>query len=131
MVRVTVPHPRDGPAGLGKVFVEMATEEQARAVLVALKGRTFDGRVVDVKYMPAEALGADGNADASIEPPNLVLTTAGLMTIDRVNMSAAQLASSLSGSSPSLLGEYARRPNRKSTHTHTPTPTHAYAAQRQ
>jgi len=35
-----------------KVFVAMSSEEEATRVLCDLKGRTFDGRIVDVKYYP-------------------------------------------------------------------------------
>ena len=41
-------------ANLGSIFVVMETEEEARDVLVALKGRTFDDQLVDVNFVPME-----------------------------------------------------------------------------
>jgi splicing factor U2AF subunit len=41
--------------GGGRLFVEMQSTDDARAVLTALKGRSFDGRVVDVKFYPTDA----------------------------------------------------------------------------
>ncbi len=40
---------------LGRLFIETESEEDARKVIVALKGRTFDGRNVDVKFYPEDA----------------------------------------------------------------------------
>lgn len=43
-----------GGGGVGNVYVEMNSIDEAKAALVALKGRTFDGRTVDVKFYPEE-----------------------------------------------------------------------------
>ena len=79
---VTVPRPgQDGAPptrGLGRLFVEMSTEEEAKAVLVALKGRTFDSRTVDVKFYPQDAF---VTGDYGITFPPMVVTQAGLVTI--------------------------------------------------
>lgn len=40
--------------GIGQVFVEMATLEEAKAAMCVLKGRLFDGRIVDAKFYPSD-----------------------------------------------------------------------------
>jgi RNA recognition motif-containing protein len=42
------------PADLGKVFVEMSTFKEAVNVLLSIKGRSFSGRCVDVKFYPED-----------------------------------------------------------------------------
>lgn len=87
MKNIYIPRPCDGAAasrGVGKVFVEMSTEDEARAVLMVLKGRSFDQRTVDAKFFPMEHY-SDSGPDYSYQPPRLIITTAGPLTIDRVN----------------------------------------------
>mmetsp|Transcript_20518 Transcript_20518/g.26540 ORF Transcript_20518/g.26540 Transcript_20518/m.26540 type:complete len:428 (+) Transcript_20518:115-1398(+) len=45
--------PRSG-VGVGKIFLEYATSEDAGKAIAALKGRTFDGRKVTAEYFPEE-----------------------------------------------------------------------------
>ena len=78
---VAVPRPNaDGsPArGLGRVFVEMSSEEEAKAVLLALKGRTFDNRTVGVKFYPYQAFASN---DFGLTLPPVVITTSGLVPL--------------------------------------------------
>ena len=42
-------------AGTGMMFIEMGSEMEAKIALCALKGRRFDGRVVDASFYPLEA----------------------------------------------------------------------------
>ena len=70
-----------GPGGIGKVFVEMSTEEEAKLTLVNLKGRKFDGKWVDVKFYPLDYFSI-GNY--SVVLPSSVVCTAGAVPIDRV-----------------------------------------------
>jgi hypothetical protein len=85
VVRVIIPRPEgDSTAtggGIGKVFVEMSTEDEAKLTLVNLKGRKFDGKWVDVKFYPTDYFSM-GNYGAVL--PNCVVCTAGAVTIDRV-----------------------------------------------
>lgn len=81
---VIIPRPTGSTTltgGVGKVFVEMSTEEEAKLTLVNLKGRKFDGKWVDVKFYPSEYFSA-GNYD--VELPHSVVCTAGAVPIDRV-----------------------------------------------
>jgi len=81
--RVLIPRTEDGAyaaKGVGKVYVEMSTEEEAKAALLALKGRTFDGRVVDVKFFPAEQLAT--SPPNFTDPPTQVITSAGPLPVD-------------------------------------------------
>jgi RNA recognition motif-containing protein len=66
--------------GIGKVFIEMSTEEEAKNVLIASKGRTFDGRIVDVKYFPYEKFVIGDLSD----PPATILTANGFIDVDTV-----------------------------------------------
>lgn len=82
-----IPRPSDGSStslslhkGIGKVFIEMASEAEAKTVLVALKGRTFDGRIVDVKYFPYEKFLIQDYSD----PPPVILTANGFIDIDTI-----------------------------------------------
>lgn len=85
VVGAVAPRPTDGPSssGIGQVFVEMSTEEQAKQVLCALKGRMFDGRIVDAKFYPYEfyMLGNYG-----LILPTLVVTKSGPVTVDMALM---------------------------------------------
>jgi len=81
---VVVPRPQsDGSPtrGLGRMFVEMSTEEEAKNVLIALKGRTFDNRFVGVKFYPLHAY---ANNDFGLLFPPIVVTTAGLVPLSAV-----------------------------------------------
>jgi hypothetical protein len=77
--------------GIGKVFLEMSTEEEAKSVLIALKGRTFDGRIVDVKFFPLEKFVIEDYSD----PPAVILTANGCIDLDTVlgNKTAAMMMS--------------------------------------
>lgn len=55
-----------------RAFVEMASVEDAKAVVTAIKGRSYNGRWVDVKFYPEDRFRA-GNY--SFEPPGVVVTS--------------------------------------------------------
>lgn len=79
---VIVPRPDSQQSiGVGRLFVEMASAEDAKTVLVALKGRTFDGRTVDVKFYSQEAFNSN---DYGMAFPPLIVTTTGLSSIDAI-----------------------------------------------
>ena len=42
-------------SGTGMVFIEMGSEMEAKIALCALKGRKYDGRIVDASFYPLEA----------------------------------------------------------------------------
>jgi len=42
--------------GVGNLYVEMSSEQEARDVLIAIKGRTYADRVADVKYIASSDL---------------------------------------------------------------------------
>jgi splicing factor U2AF 65 kDa subunit len=95
VVRVVIPRPGESvsPLAVGKVFVEMESIEQAKAALVALKGRTFDGRIVDAKFFPLDKLLRGDFSD----PPPVVVTSKGVTTIEAVignqsSLTAAQMS---------------------------------------
>lgn len=95
VVRVIIPRPGDlaSHVAVGKVFVEMESIEQAKAVLVALKGRTFDGRIVDAKFFPLDKLLRGDFSD----PPPIVITSKGVTTVEAVignamSLTAAQMS---------------------------------------
>lgn len=88
VVRVIIPRPESGvveftggAGGIGKVFVEMSTEEEAKLTLVNLKGRKFDGKWVDVKFYPLTYF-SEGNYGTML--PNTVVCTLGSVPIDKV-----------------------------------------------
>ena len=60
--------------------MEMRSEEEARNALLALKGRTFDGRIVDVKFFPENQLSAD--PPDFTDPKPLVVTSVGPLPIE-------------------------------------------------
>jgi hypothetical protein len=66
--------------GVGKVFIEMSSEDEARSVLIASKGRTFDGRIVDVKYFPLEKFVIQDLSD----PPPSILTANGFIDVETI-----------------------------------------------
>lgn len=58
---VIVPRPSQVSSGtlfqdrdIGKVYLEFGSIEEARAVLLVLKGRSFNGRIVDIKFYPED-----------------------------------------------------------------------------
>lgn len=58
VLSVTAPRAFDdnvAVAGTGMVFIEMGSEMEAKIALCALKGRKFDGRIVDASFYPLEA----------------------------------------------------------------------------
>jgi splicing factor U2AF subunit len=94
VLRVIIPRPEyqghsgkhqgfPSSSGIGKAFVEMSCEEEAKLTLVNLKGRKFDGKWVDVKFYPLDAFSA-AKYDAIL--PNNVVTTGGAVTIEKVIM---------------------------------------------
>mmetsp|Transcript_25284 Transcript_25284/g.27602 ORF Transcript_25284/g.27602 Transcript_25284/m.27602 type:complete len:497 (+) Transcript_25284:36-1526(+) len=56
---------------IGKVYVEMTTLIEAKNVLLSLKGRTFNGRCVDVKYYPEDKF---RSFNYSFESPDFIIT---------------------------------------------------------
>ena len=88
VVNVTIPRPpsagtleADFVNGVGKVFVEMATEEEAKTTLINLKGRKFDGKWVDVKFYPAVAF---KSKNYGLPLPNIVVTQMGPVTVNHI-----------------------------------------------
>ena len=75
-----------GTNGVGRVFVEMIDEEAAKNTLIALKGRKFDGKWVDVKFYPTDQFKIK---NFGLTLPNTVLTKSGALTIDKVLMPRA------------------------------------------
>eukprot|EP00597_Dinobryon_sp_UTEXLB2267_P006177 CAMPEP_0170065030 /NCGR_PEP_ID=MMETSP0019_2-20121128/5277_1 /TAXON_ID=98059 /ORGANISM="Dinobryon sp., Strain UTEXLB2267" /LENGTH=312 /DNA_ID=CAMNT_0010271811 /DNA_START=373 /DNA_END=1311 /DNA_ORIENTATION=- len=79
--------PRAAPSsnllkGIGRVFVEMASVSEAEQVILGLKGRTYNGRFVDMKFFPADQFHA---MNYSTFLPHLVLTAShGATQLDRV-----------------------------------------------
>ncbi len=74
-------------SAVGTVFVEMATEQQAVEVLLSLKGRSFDGRTVDVKFYPQAEF---AQMIYTHVPSGIVITKSdGAVSLDRVLNSAA------------------------------------------
>jgi len=57
--------------GVGRVFVEMASVSEAEQVVMGLKGRSYNGRFVDMKFYPTDQFHAM-NYSACL--PHLVLT---------------------------------------------------------
>lgn len=94
---VLVPRAEDGQTalkGVGKVYVIMSTEEEAKKALLALKGRTFDGRIVDVKFFPVEQL-LRSPPDYS-DPPSQCVTAVGAVPVEVVLGSSMALGVGLS-----------------------------------
>ena len=60
------------------MYVQMSSVEEAKAALLALKGRTFDGRIVDVKFFPESQL--EVNPSDFTDPKPYVTTAAGLIS---------------------------------------------------
>jgi splicing factor U2AF subunit len=58
-------------ADLGKVFVEMSTFIEAKNVLLSIKGRSFSGRCVDVKFYPEDKF---RTFNYSFENPGIIIT---------------------------------------------------------
>lgn len=81
---VSAPSGAEGGAGQssgGRLFVEMQAEEDAKRVLVALKGRSFDGRVVDVKFYPQAAF----HARRFQEPlENYIIASSGVVPLNSI-----------------------------------------------
>jgi hypothetical protein len=75
--------PREGrPVGSGpRVFVEMENEEGARQVIIGLKGRTFDGRVVDVNFFPLAHLHSKRYYETI---PITIIATQGAVTAEQI-----------------------------------------------
>ena len=68
--------------GIGRVFVEMETVEQAKQVILALKGRTYNNRFIDIKFYPVDLFRA---MNYQYCPPHVVVTAShGPTTIDNV-----------------------------------------------
>ena len=73
--------PRSDAITSGRLFVEMYDIEEAKRVLVALKGRSFDGRVVDIKFYPAQSW-----ASKAYEEPleNYIISTKGVVPLNDI-----------------------------------------------
>lgn len=85
VLSVVVPRGTGSPSA--NVFVAMEDSNQARAVLIALKGRTFDDRTVDVKFYPPAEFNAMNYLYTPI--PLVITQSHGAVPIDRVLDSAA------------------------------------------
>ena len=57
---------------IGKVFVEMSSVKEAINALIYLKGRTFAGRTVDIKFYPEDKFRMQ---NYSFEMPGVIVTT--------------------------------------------------------
>lgn len=77
---VTVPRPAttssssmdsDNGKDIGKAFIEMASVDEAKKVLLALKGRSYNQRLIDIKFFPEDKY---RSMQYSYEPPRIVLT---------------------------------------------------------
>ena len=67
--------------GGGRLFVEMHGDDDAKRVLTALKGRSFDGRVVDVKFYPLWAWASKKYAEPL---ENFIISTAGVISLSQI-----------------------------------------------
>ena len=97
VVRIHAPRPLPGTSlpqdqEPAKIFVEMATEAAAQAVLLSLSGRSFDGRIVEVKFFPHTRTTPDGLPDPSYTPTAAVVTALGPLTAEIVNTPPNQQA---------------------------------------
>mmetsp|Transcript_34490 Transcript_34490/g.74555 ORF Transcript_34490/g.74555 Transcript_34490/m.74555 type:complete len:415 (-) Transcript_34490:48-1292(-) len=82
---VIVPRASAGGGGgsvLGSVFVEMATVEDAVRTLLALKGRSYDSRTVDIKFYPEEKFLATHYAHEAA--PMVITASFGATSLDKV-----------------------------------------------
>jgi hypothetical protein len=57
---------------IGKVFVEMGSVKEAVNALIYLKGRTFAGRTIDIKFYPEDKFRMQ---NYSFEMPGVIVTT--------------------------------------------------------
>lgn len=57
---------------LGKVFIEMDSQEDAMRVLRNLKGKSFNGKILSMKFYPEDKF---RNGNFSYEPPAIILTS--------------------------------------------------------
>lgn len=72
----------DAGGGGGRVFIEMGSVEFARNALLGLKGREYNGRIVDVKFYPEHLFYA---MNYTYNAPDLVVTASdGAVPIQRI-----------------------------------------------
>lgn len=77
----------NGEEGVCKVFVEMSTIPEARAVISAFKGRTFNGRYIDMKMYPEDKFRA---LNYHYEFPGQILTAShGMVMKEQIFIPAA------------------------------------------
>jgi len=60
-----IPRPKDGPHGIGLVFVQFSNEGEAKKAIDALKGRTFAGNKVEAKFFPEDKYLAKDYSDST------------------------------------------------------------------
>ena len=79
----TVISPKEGQSGygMGRVFVEMETEEHAKSALIAMKGKKFDDRVVDIKFYPSDLYQQNVYGEAL---PIAAITSSGIVNQDQI-----------------------------------------------
>ncbi len=83
-------------SAVGKMFIEMSNEDEAKALLCALKGRTFDSRIVDAKFYPMEFF---NHKNYAVDIPHFVVTQSGPFLVDHILQSTNNpLATYLSNS---------------------------------
>jgi len=71
-----------GRSPVGKVFIEMESVNQAIDALMLLKGRSFEGRIVDVKFYPEDAY---RSMDYIMEPAPVIITASyGVTSMDKI-----------------------------------------------
>jgi len=51
---LVIPRPKDGPHGIGLVFVQFSTPAEAKKAIEGLRGRTFAGNKVEAKFFPEQ-----------------------------------------------------------------------------
>jgi hypothetical protein len=87
VVRPTTPNIRD--RDIGKVFVELSSLEDAKAALLTLKGRSYNGRLVDLKFFPEDRF---RQQQFSFELPRMIVTASFGVVQKETILNAAALA---------------------------------------
>lgn len=87
VIRPTTPNIRD--KDVGKVFVELLNLEDAKAALLMLKGRSYNGRLVDVKFFPEDKF---RQQQFSLDLPKMIVTSSFGVVQKETILNAAALA---------------------------------------